>query len=100
MQTITPAPRWFADVLYTVEEDLSDVWMEETDLGNFRGEICTGFFGWDDEYGRATLLGVQVEGEGAPYVIDAADLAERISAETVDRVERVVSEQQLERTKF
>ena len=43
--------------------DLSDMWMEETDPENERGEVCTGLFDVSLDGETVTLVGLIVEDE-------------------------------------
>ena len=97
---------------WTNEADLTDVWAEETDPGNERGEVATGLFSlsvaaseyptagghgsinWRscEEVEHCHLIGLRIEGDGEPYIIDRATLLTVLGAPRVARLESLVAE--------
>lgn len=77
---------------YDGRDDISDVWMEETDPENERGELCEAFF--DDEvsgYGcHCALVAIRISGiDGDKELTLPRDLAMvLLNPMTVTRIER------------
>lgn len=73
---------------YHYVENLSDVWMEETDPDNWWGEFCSGFF--TEEDGFFTLVGLNVEDGKSDDYLNREQAIKVLGYETVCRVERVM----------
>lgn len=77
---------------YDGHQDISDVWQEETDAENERGELCTAYFDdWTSGHGcRSALVAIRVSGiDGNKDLILPRDLAMvLLNPMTVTRIER------------
>lgn len=88
-------PSW-AIACHIKTSDLGDVWQEETDPRNERGETCIGYFDVDDRDPESApiveLLGLEVEGAEGRCFYDAEDAACLLGQDAIARVERCLSD--------
>jgi|GEM_PF-1923971 hypothetical protein len=79
--------------------DLTDVWMEETDPQNERGEACEAYFTHDgrgDAFTAATLIGARIDTGHRAYELGRDEVLAMVGADEVARVEALHLETQSE----
>lgn len=88
--------------IYAQKVDLTDLWIDETDPENQRGESATGYFRHEDRerdgggyYDSPVLMGACIEGDAVTY-LTAADFSARIGQEADARMDLWLNEQALE----